>query len=300
MGYFNSIRELGGARSLVSGDVVERLKQIQNRELISNSYQRRIRENNVRELTSRMDDAQIPVILKELENSFSQNNNAALDICLATNMVATGVDISRLGMMFIHGQPKTNAEYIQAGSRVGRDLPEGPGLVVTLYSPSKPRDKSHYEQFQGYHSRIYERVEPTSVTPFSISSREKGLHAVFIGLVRHFASGELKNTPNPAASDEFNPMTEKVKNLLLERCRRADSREYEETESEIDEVIRIWRAREFQYYGDAMNMQYNYGRDVLMMARTGESDDEERAREHSFPTLTSMRGVSSESEVNVT
>jgi hypothetical protein len=193
LGYFNSIRELGGASSLVYGDIKERLGQIHNRDLITSEQRRYI--NRVEELTSRISSSEIPIILKKLETNYSSGKTQALDICLATNMVATGVDISRLGFMFIHGQPKTTAEYIQASSRVGREVPAGPGLIFTLYSSSKPRDKSHYEQFQGYHSRIYSNVEPTSVTPFSINARQKGLHAIFIALMRHFSIGELSHSP---------------------------------------------------------------------------------------------------------
>ena len=171
------------------GILIERLGQIQSRDLITKDQKRYL--NRIEELTSRVPSSEIPVILKKLETKFNSGKTQALDICLATNMVATGVDISRLGLMFIHGQPKTTAEYIQASSRVGREVPSGPGLIFTLYSPSKPRDKSHYEQFQGYHSRIYSNVEPTSVTPFSINARQKGLHAVFIALIRHFSTGTL-------------------------------------------------------------------------------------------------------------
>ena len=104
-----------------------------------------------------------------------------IDILFSTNMISVGVDIQRLGLMAIHGQPRTTAEYIQASSRVGR---QHPGLVVTFYNHFKSKDRSIYEMFKNYHQSFYRFVESVSVTPFSDGSREKALPAIFIALMR--------------------------------------------------------------------------------------------------------------------
>ena len=296
LGYFNSIRELGGASSLVYGDIRERLGQIQNRDLRTSDKKRYI--NKIEELTSRISSSEIPSTLKKLEATFTNVKNEALDICLATNMVATGVDISRLGLMFIHGQPKTTAEYIQASSRVGRDVPMGPGIIFTLYSPSKPRDKSQYEQFQGYHSRIYSNVEPTSVTPFSINAREKGLHAVLIALIRNFSSGKMKETP--LINDEFDGLLAIISKIIKDRCEIIDPEEVDNTIDLLNKRIRFWR-KGFQSYGDAGNFKIlnDDGYFPLMYASSAEVREEIIREKRSLPTSTSMRGVDTESVLSI-
>ena len=297
LGYFNSIRELGGASSLVHGDIKERLGQIQSRDLIVKDEKRWL--NNIAELTSRVASSEIPAILKQLETKFNTGKTNALDICLATNMVATGVDISRLGMMFIHGQPKTTAEYIQASSRVGRDVPAGPGVIFTMYSPSKPRDKSHYEQFQGYHSRIYSNVEPTSVTPFSINARQRGLHAIIIGLVRHFSAGTLIEYPR--ISDEFDELALIIEQLIKERCKTIDDEETANTMKLFKSRIKLWKIGGALDYGDAANRGILKNDDFypLMYASSAEVKEDVKLRPTPFATGTSMRGVDTESVLSV-
>ncbi len=295
MGYFNSIRELGGASSLVYSDIRERLGQIQSRELVSSDQRRYIRKHE--ELTSRISSSQIPEILKKLEVNYTRNTNQALDICLATNMVATGVDISRLGLMFIHGQPKTTAEYIQASSRVGRDVPNGPGLIITLYSPSKPRDKSQYEQFYSYHSRIYSHVEPTSVTPFSISARERALHAVVIGLIRHFSSSLMRDSA-VINNNEFDKHINIIKEIILERCDIIDPDEKNFTENLINDIIDFWR-RGFQNYGDAGNFSLLRDPNFIPLLYSNSAEVRRDIIGRALPTPTSMRGVDLESVVKI-
>src|SRR5437773_3962367 len=81
-------------------------------------------------------------------------------------------------------QPKTNSEYIQATSRVGRD-DQRPGLVVTLLNIHKPRDRSHYERFGYYHQTFYRSVEVASVTPFSARALDRGFPGALVTLARH-------------------------------------------------------------------------------------------------------------------
>lgn len=304
LSYFNSIRELGGAMSLVHGDIRERLYQIQNRELVPYGHPLNRRRSifNIKELTSRISSDKIPDTLKELErnhNTLDAKKSSALDICLASNMVATGVDISRLGLMFIHGQPKTTAEYIQASSRVGRKVPEGPGMIFTLYSSAKPRDKSQYEQFQGYHSRIYSNVEPTSVTPFSINVRERALHAIIIGLIRHFSSNKEGLLTKPTTNtDEFKYLKSIIVKMILDRCKVIEPEEWESTKKLCESRLYKWENIGYQKYGDAGNYSIKFNEEYPLMYASS-SEVKMEIKDKSISTPTSMRGVDTESKISI-
>ena len=181
VGYFNSLRELGGAVRLAEDDIPGRIEVLARR---SREFAfRTIYERE--ELTSNKTAEEVPKVLSWLERQFPsgkpQRGEYPVDVLFASNMISVGVDIDRLGLMVVNGQPKTTAEYIQATSRVGRQTP---GLVTTVYNWTRPRDISHYERFRSYHSALYRHVEPTSVTPFSSRARDKGLAGVLASLVR--------------------------------------------------------------------------------------------------------------------
>ena len=126
-----------------------------------------------------MSSWKIPEKLNQLELPYTAKNH--MDTAVATNMIAVGMDVDRLGLMVVSGQPKQNSEYIQATSRIGR---AHPGLVVTLYNAYRPRDLSHYENFTGYHAQLYRFVEGTTATPFSARARDRVLHALVISAIR--------------------------------------------------------------------------------------------------------------------
>lgn len=172
VGYFNAIRELAGALTLYRQDIPERLQYIAN---LRGTQERELAEEI--ELSSRRDSTELPGLLSSLSLELPE----AKDIVLSTSMFGTGVDIDRLGLMVVNGQPKTTSAYIQATGRVGRRVG---GMVVTFFRASRPRDLDHYEFFTGYHRAIYRYVEPVTLTPFASRARERGMGPVAVALLR--------------------------------------------------------------------------------------------------------------------
>ncbi|MCK6470898.1 MAG: DISARM system helicase DrmA [Planctomycetes bacterium] len=208
VGYFNSLRELGGMRRLAEDDVQTRSFRVQmSRVARPGLAQRSVKI--VDELTSRVPNKDIPRKLDQLEIMFKglvnpetgrfkqtwgKDETRAIDVVLATNMLGVGVDVLRLGLMAVNGQPKSTAEYIQATSRVGRFFP---GLVCTVLTWSRPRDLSHYETYEHYHATFYKHVEAQSVTPFAPRALDRGLTGTMVSCLR---LGNEDYNPNLGAS----------------------------------------------------------------------------------------------------
>lgn len=198
VGYFNSLRELGGMKRLAEDDVQTRSYRVKMSMVERPGLaQRSVRSSGIKELTSRVSSQDIPKYLDQLELKFNpvynkdthqfeqkkweEGEDMPIDIVLATNMLSVGVDVNRLGLMVVNGQPKGTAEYIQATSRVGRQFP---GLVCTVLTWARPRDLSHYETFEHYHATFYKHVEAQSVTPFSPRAIDRGLTGTMLSILR--------------------------------------------------------------------------------------------------------------------
>jgi len=251
VGYFSSMRELAGMRRLVDDDVRVRLRDMAARGLA------RRPPPIVEELTSRKNSTDIPALLDRLETGFdrahdserrdarkrnvrSQYGAPPFDVLLATNMIAVGVDVKRLGLMVTAGQPKNTSEYIQATSRVGRRVP---GLVVTVYNWARPRDLSHYERFCHYHATFYAQVEALSVTPFAPRALDRGLTGVLVSLLRAMAT-TLNANDRAELLDVNHPLVQEAVATLVHRA--GSVTQTRESESLVRDLLQVrldaWRA----------------------------------------------------------
>ncbi len=285
LGYFNSLRELGGMRRLVEDDVSTRAFRMNQpgQELERPNLAQRSRIV-LRELTSRAASRNIPEILDLMEASFDPDadKQKALDVVLATNMVSVGVDVQRLGLMVVAGQPKTTAEYIQATSRVGR---RHPGLVCTVLNWARPRDLSHYESFEHYHATFYQHVEALSLTPFAPRAVDRALTGVFASLLR---LSELDFDPNTGAGqlDQSHPVAKDAVERIVERAHRVTERLdiRQDVEQELTELVDEW-VHEANQAGVTIVYDRPRGDDQrALLRRPGMSWDR-------FTALTSMRDV---------
>jgi hypothetical protein len=287
LGYFNSLRVLGSANLQVQDDVKARLELVARR--------KRASPRNLRpavELTSREPSANIPRILKSLERDVT--SDAANDVVLATNMISVGVDIDRLGLMAVMGQPQSSAEYIQATSRVGR---RHPGLVVTIFNAARSRDRSHYENFVPYHQALYRAVEATSATPFAARARDRALHGVLVSLTRLMVDALAGNEAAHKAADRYDEITQLAEYLGQRAQDVTDPEEAEDTKNQLGELLAVWD----EAARSRPDMQYRNSRDyddsLLVPSDVALTDDdiEYSTRETPWPTPQSMRDVDAES-----
>ena len=309
MGYYNSIRELGQAATWIRADIDQHLDVMYKRRFDDRRYPTKEEYRNSRryiwrdeELTSRISGSEVTASLANLgirypgyEDAEGKVKDRPIDICLATNMISVGLDVSRLGLMTVVGQPKTTSEYIQATSRVGRNAKDAPGLVFVLYRPGRPRDKSHYEHFKAYHSKVYCNVEPTSVTPFSAPVRERALHAIMVGMMR-LESDEQFNADPPCFPDEA--LIEKVRSIIENRVDDIDSEELDATLDRMEYILQCWEDWNPRKWEPAKNPDWSYADPVPLMYSAG-SHPNEAWGTRGIETPTSMRNVDASCEAEV-
>ena len=289
LAYYNSMRELAGARMLFDSDIQSRLKHLSDREKL----QQRILI--VDELSSRLTQAQIVALKNKLSGEVVTGKEwERVDACLSSNIIEVGVDIDRLSLMTVVGQPKSTASYIQATGRVGRKWWERPGLILTLLNPFKSRDTSHYEQFHTYHRRLYERVEPTSATPFSLTAIQRGLVGAMIAYIRQRVDS---GTPE---YDKYQCVLKDALELFRERCESIGlanedcERSLEEMNTCFESFTGLWSHWKPEKWFDWNNSD---GERLLMLVpgkyATGEQVD------RGFTVPTSLRDVDTQAELGL-
>lgn len=280
--FFNSLRELGGALTLFQSDILDYQQTYLDRRRSEKRHWRSFYE--IVELTGRANSEDIPKAMANLEKSYQiEANHKAVDVCLASNILEVGVDIERLSLMAVVGQPKTTAQYIQVTGRVGRKWFERPGLIVTMYSTAKPRDKSHFEKFVSYHQKLYAQVEPTSVTPFSAPVLERALHAAMIAYVRQFGESDAGPDPFPEA------LVEEFKNLVFERIKIVDPDEGETLKSILNQRMKQWKTIRPIFWSP----QPGNSQDIPLMKIAGSLFEQTHGL-LPLPTMQSMRSVDME------
>ena len=281
LNFLNSLRELGNTVSLLQSDVPDYLTGLRRRDGIVPRWPR-----NIMELTSRRRSDEIPKAIEQLE--IRHGSQGCVDVCLASNIIEVGVDIDRLGLMTIVGQPKTTAQYIQVSGRIGRRPELSPGLVMTIYGAAKPRDRSHYERFFTYHQSLYAQVEPTSVTPFAAPVLRRALHAAAVSHIRQVAP---EIGPHPFPQNEYDSAIK----LLRDRAMYVDPEEV----VVLDRLARI-RAREWDRW-ERTEWEANYiggdPRQGLMRFAGTLPDLDSRATIWDVPT--SMRNVDAECRLRI-
>lgn len=306
--YFNSLKDLGKCSTLVDDDVKDFIKRTVYR--LGTARDARL-IGSADELTSRVSTTELNETLDKLEKrTYSEENlrkkQYPSNILLATNMISVGIDVARLNVMLLTGQPKLTSEYIQASSRIGRSFP---GVAFTMYDGSKSRDRSHFEQFKAYHESFYKYVEPTGVTPFSKPARDRALHAIVISLLRYLEP-TLLNEDSAASFDTktYAERIEMIKSLISGRNKEIVSRLGEgiadddrEIAEEIDNIIEKWEllAQSFDKGCFSYGEKYLVKKPEAGFGRLMKAFNTDPADKKAFETMTSMRNVDSTAAGNV-
>jgi hypothetical protein len=286
--FFNSLRELGTTLTLFQSDIPDLLRGALKQRL-GISFQDVRQLKKILELTGRLPGDEVPKAISALEVPTDSQQGQPVDVCLASNIIEVGVDIDRLSLMSVIGQPKTTSQYIQVTGRVGRKA-DRPGLVATIYSASKPRDRSHFEKFRSYHERLYAQVEPTSVTPFSRPALDRAAHAVIAAYVRQLGDADQSESPYPYPADLFPA----VARILIDRASRVDPDELAALQRIIQRRGEEWQRWQRLKWSGALHDE-----DMPLLRPAGAYVTPEKARV-SWSTPQSLRNVDAECQVEVT
>lgn len=290
--YHHSLRELGRTVTAAGDDIPAQL-----RGLDEGAGSRSLGEGDVQELTSNLPRAEQPVLLDRLEKPWTDRLSVSFLPC--TNMLSVGVDVKRLAYMLMQGQPKTTAEYIQATSRVGRH--HVPGLVVTYFNATRPRDRSHYETFVNYHRALYRYVEPASVTPWSPPALRRALHSALVILVRHRLGLAAENQAGRITRHKEE--AERIADALAERAAIAESgatavgRDAVRAgvRAELDHLLHDWFRQAEAAAAEGKALYYrSQGKGQHNLLKVFEQ------RYGLWETLNSMRSVDRECQITVT
>lgn len=296
--YFNSLKDLGKASTMVDDDVKDFIIRTANR-----MFAGRRLIVSADELTSRVSTTELNETLDKLEKiEYSQENIAAKkhasNVLLATNMISVGIDVARLNVMLMVGQPKLTSEYIQASSRVGRSFP---GVAFVQYDATKSRDRSHYERFRSYHDSFYRFVEPTGATPFSKPARERGLHAVLTAMMRQKAGFGVDTDAEQFDLEYYEDIIASIEEFVIKRIEGINSRSEGQPRDNIDEVREEIRSffEAWQTYVDQSIAEGNklyFGKRFMMHPPSGGErrllrQYNSNGKDNAIDTLTSMRNV---------
>ncbi|MDR4268704.1 helicase [Bacillus pumilus] len=279
LGYFNTVKELASMVTTFKDEVNSRLNMLDP----TNKFEHDLA---VEELTSRKKAQEIPQLLTQMEKTLDEAG--VLDAVLATNMISVGVDVDRLGTMFVQGQPKTTSEYIQATSRVGRKYP---GVVFVLLNSLRSRDLSHFERFKAYHQALYRHVETMSVTPFAKGALYKGLTGTFIGFMRQTIM-EINAEQSPKKIVQLQNKVDTATVQFLERVQNANGATIE---NEVKDLLEWWRELAWKHAEDTLAYKESKYVKAYLLKNFNEEVNVKDAR----PAMMSLRNVEAVIEIEV-
>ena len=305
--YFNSLKQLGKCATLVDDEIRDFIIRIARHH---NKWYNIRRIYKADELTSRISTTELNETLEKLEKlTYSEKNieekKYASSVLLATNMISVGIDVARLNVMHMVGQPKLTSEYIQATSRVGRSYP---GVVFVQYDSTNSRDRSHYEQFKAYHDSFYRYVEPTGATPFSKPARDRALHAIAVAFLR-LTIPEIadENLAGHFNAEEFSDSIDKLKSYIkgrnsgiISRSNNGMTDDSSEIENEIEDFLAKWEEianswGDNLYYGNKFFINPPEENEKRLLKVFNSNSDDHVA----YDTMTSMRSVDNSIATNI-